>query len=273
MLHLVCALKCEARHLIRYFELEKTRHGSLFSCYANPEAGLTLTVSGVGKINAAAAVLHTHTCFDTQPYDGWFNVGIGGHLSAPVGSIYLAHKVTDNSTGKSWYPQLAFKSQLETRNIVTLDKPSTDYFEDIIDMEGSGFCELAGRLATFELIHCCKIISDNRENPVQYPPAGLVEKLVSTHLGAIESVIQQLHALSGELARQFPVHTGFQECMQKWHFSRTQQNILKKLLANWQVIFPHEDVFEMIGTADSSREVIAILKQVIDHTPIAVQDL
>ena len=273
MLHLVCALRCEASPLIRYFEMDKTRHGELFSCYSNPEKGLTLTLSGVGKINSAAAVLYTYTSFDCQPGDGWLNIGIAGHVSAPVGNIYLAHKVTDYSTGKTWYPQHVFTSKIETGNIVTLDKPSINYCEEIIDMEASGFCELAGRVATFELIHCCKIISDNRENPVQYPSAGLVEELVSTHLESIESVILKLQALSNEMARQFPDYVGFRECMQKWHFSSSQQHMLKKLLGRWQVVFPGRNPFESIGTASNSREVIKILEQAIDHVPVQAEDL
>lgn len=273
MLHIICALKCEANPLIRYFELEKSNHDKLFCYYTNPGAGLSLTLSGVGKINAAAAVLYTQTCLDGQPYDSWLNLGISGHATDPVGSIYLAHKVTDAGTGKSWYPQLVFTTPCETRNLVTLDKPSTRYTGDIIDMEASGFCELAGRLSTFEQVHCCKVISDNRKKPVQHPPAEQVEELVSSQLDNIESIIRKLFTLESERMLQFPVCPGLRECIQQWHFSASQQHTLKRLLGHWQVIFPDEDIFNTVGMATSSREVIKLLEQAIQIAPLPVKDL
>ena len=54
MLHIICALKPEARPLLDYFAMQPV--AGRIPIYGNPDRQITLTISGIGKPAAAAAV-------------------------------------------------------------------------------------------------------------------------------------------------------------------------------------------------------------------------
>src|SRR3989304_3879721 len=105
MMHLICALLCEARPLIDCHDLRHIPQADLFQCYARRDGSMTLTVSGPGKTNTAAAVSYTHTLFNSLPGDAWLNIGIAGHRALAIGTPILAHRIEDAGSGQCWYPQ------------------------------------------------------------------------------------------------------------------------------------------------------------------------
>jgi len=58
-IHLCCALACEARPLIAGWKLERSGKAALYPLYRSMNDNMSLTVTGVGKSNAAAAVAAT----------------------------------------------------------------------------------------------------------------------------------------------------------------------------------------------------------------------
>jgi len=49
MIHLICALKCEARPLIRYYHLKQLEGAETFPVYVDKTFSLSLIITGPGK--------------------------------------------------------------------------------------------------------------------------------------------------------------------------------------------------------------------------------
>ncbi|MFQ5660513.1 MAG: hypothetical protein ACE5GZ_08800 [Gammaproteobacteria bacterium] len=269
MIHIVCALKCEALPLLDCFKLDHCSKAALFNTYYNEVSQLSLTISGVGKVAAAAATLHTMTLFDAKKQDVWLNIGVAGHGILPVGQAVLANRVEDAGSGAVWYPQIVFATELSSGGLRTLDQPVTDYNTVMVDMEGAGFYASACRLATAELCHCLKIISDNRESPADRLQESFVRGLIAEHTLTIEKLIRQLRSLSAELDTTLTTPRDYEGCVRRWRFTRYQKGILEQLLRRWQVLRPGNPALQgRLIQSKSAEEVLARLQQTLDENPI-----
>ncbi len=192
MINIFCALPCEAQPIIQYFKLTELKQFNLFRIYQSKDKEINLTVSGIGKLNAAAAVSYQHACINTDPGDIWLNIGVAGHATIDVGEARLINKITDEQDDINWFPQINFKPPCDSEALITIDKPSGDYQDALFDMEASGFYRMAIRLGSAELIHCLKIISDNDEQPTSTVNADDVKKIIATHKETIKNLLDLL---------------------------------------------------------------------------------
>ena len=85
----------------------------------------------------------------------------------------------------------------------TVDRACTDFpTDDVYDMEAAGFYEAAARYASHELVHCLKVISDNRDHPAALLTRERVGELVGRNMAVINRVVKALAALSSEERRR-----------------------------------------------------------------------
>jgi len=190
MLAIVCALRCEAECLIEHFKLKSLPQKSLFPIYGDGE--LFLTISGLGKLQAAAAVSYLYAMAGERSFAGWINVGIGGHPSHEIGQGFLAHQVIDQGSLRAFYPTFTWQLKGKTETIYTVDTVEKNFTQSgIYDMEASGFCSSAFGLASAECIHCYKVISDNLETPPAKDPL-FVKELILSNIARIEELIHNL---------------------------------------------------------------------------------
>ena len=200
MIHIICALICEAAPLLARYRMKKDPGSGLFKIYSNQDAGITLTVSGTGKINAAAATSYTHGYYHTGKSDAWLNIGIAGHQLLDIGTVILAHSIHDMENNTTWYPQIVFATSCPGMALKTLVQPSTEYGKYVFDMEAAGFFAIASRIATCELVHVIKVISDNQSEPaVRKPDKSVICSLIENRMDAIDNTINSIRQLSREL--------------------------------------------------------------------------
>ena len=230
---------------------------------------MTLTVSGPGKTNTAAAVSYTHTLFNSLPGDAWLNIGIAGHRALAIGTPILAHRIEDAGSGQCWYPQLVFEPSCRTLNLRTLDRPSTDYDEDVMDMEAAGFYSMASRCGTAELIHVFKIISDNAAQPAGKPDAQFFTGLIENQLTCINNVIASLQSLSTELAAVQQPPPLFNDCLERWHFTEYERNVLLRLLQRWQLLCPDRHPRAELAQIKKGKELIRYLEKELGRVTIS----
>ena len=266
MLHLICALKCEAQPLIKQYRLNHVQDAGVFPCYINPDCGISLTISGIGKVNAAAATSYTYDYFKCRETDAWLNVGIAGHQSIAVGRAVLAHKILDTGNGNVWYPQIVFTVPCDTQPLKTLDKPCFEYEDIMFDMEASGFYSIASRFATTELIHVIKVISDNSMHPVKKPDKKFFSELVEQQLQIIAQLIDRLISLSSELAVLHKSPEYFDDCIKHWHFTNYERHVLARLLGRWHILRPGENPLAYSTNIKSSKEVISLLETTLESS-------
>jgi len=252
MIGIVCALKCEAESLIRYFSLKPYPQKTAFPVYC--DQNMFLIVSGIGKTQAAAATAYLHVLCDCR---GWLNVGVGGHRDRAIGEGFFAHQVHDLESGRAYYPTFGWKLREKTTSVVTVDRVENRFeHEGIYDMEAAGFCCAAFRFSNAELIHSFKVISDNRKSaPTR--DHHLIRTLIHSHIDSIESAIQKLVVLVNDLS---DYSEGFATFLGKWHFTTTQQHQLKRLLQRWEACYPNKNVWDSsLQQCRNGKEVIQYL--------------
>lgn len=233
MLFIVCALACEAKPLISQFHLKSVKESTPFALYTSNS--ISLVVSGVGKLHTAAAMGYLQGTMGNCQHAAWLNVGIAGHASFELGKGILAHQIIDRTSGRSYYPTFVVDRPVETAAVWTVEKPEMAYDGNaVFDMEASAFWSVASRFTTAELIHCYKIISDNRQSGTSCLSKELVEKLVQAHINSIETFIDSLQQLSRSLIHLELSSDEIAPFLKQWHFTNTQQFQLKHLLQRWK---------------------------------------
>lgn len=227
------ALSCEAKPLVEHFKLKKDTAVQPFAVYLNQD--ICLTVTGLGKTAMAAGVAYSQALFGAVEHPVLVNIGIAGHIDHAVGELFLIDKITDLDSKKSYYPPLVFTPPCRTANIQTVSRPQPDYdLQHLCDMEASAFYETAVRFSSAELIHCLKVISDNQLSPAENIQPKQVAQLIAVHIASIESLL-------AELSRQAKLITApesgmFEQLMQGYHFTVSEQGQLKKLLFRWAAL-------------------------------------
>lgn len=262
MINLVVALPAEARPLIaRYRLTDKTTRGG-FRIYRN--AGMSLVISGPGKIAAAAATALLASCNSAAEQTAWLNIGIAGHATHATGQSLLAHRVTDHATGKSWYPPQLFELATTTTSLLTVDTPENRYHHDLAyDMEASGYYAVATRFSSAELVQCFKVVSDNREHSTAAITAESCAQLITQALDEIDPLLDALSALAREHGSWHAMPAGLEQLARQWHFTVSQQHQLTELARRWKVLVPDQPLW-LDGLA-SSKNATGVLQCIQQH--------
>lgn len=118
MIYLFTALYCEAQIFIKRFRLEKNLESMQFQEFYNETAGIRFVITGVGEIAAAAAVASVCTKYKPKDGDMLLNVGICAHTGEGAG-IFVCNKITEQATGKTFYPDILYRHNFKEEAIVT----------------------------------------------------------------------------------------------------------------------------------------------------------
>ena len=270
MIHLLCALDCEAKPVLEAFQLRRVPECKVAKVYITPNQSLSLTVTGTGKLAMASAVGYLAAFLPVSSKDGWLNYGIAGHPDFDIGSAWLVNKISDEAGSKTWFPQILFDSPLPRTSLVTVDKPVFNYGEAVLyDMEAAGFYDCISRITTAEMAHCLKIVSDNRLAPAGKINKQLVLDLISANLDTLEHVMDRLSELSKLIISDDAVDNMYKQFIEHWHFTRTEQVQLKHLLNRWQILLPEQPPLTGIqGTVNTGKQVLLTLRDRLDNVPI-----
>lgn len=273
MLHVLCALKPEARPLVEYFELRPVPKTGPFRICQNLEAGITLTLSGVGQSAAERALGFTHDYFAADKSHAWLNLGTAGHAALPTGRAVTLNRVTDAATGQTWFPSRVFPTALPAFELLTLEAPCREYRAELFDMEGAGFLRAATRLATLELVHIIKVVSDNAARPMEAINGAQVSGLIRENLALIEQDVQQLQRLSREERRLTAPGEEFETVASRWRFTTCQRHRLVALTRKWRVLHPGAtSLAKTLAGCTSARQVLECLQRALDNAPITLHN-
>ena len=255
---LYLALPCEAKPLIEHYKLKKETGIHAFSIFQNNN--ITLTVTGIGKASMAAGIAYTQAQFHANNPPVMLNIGIAGHLNHPVGSVFLADKITDQDSGRRYFPPIIFSPPCPTYNLISCSKPEANYpREALCDMEASAFYEISTRFSTAEIIHCLKIVSDNGSTSIESVEPKMVTKLIEGQLTTIDRVLTELTKLASIAAE--PELPELPSILNRYRFSVNEQYQLKKLLLRRQVTEGRSDVDI---AAKTGPEFLVKLKEILD---------
>jgi len=269
MINLVVAIPCEAKPLIQHLRLQKQACND-YALYKGE--GLNLIVSGVGKLAAAIACawLQGLNTTSSMADSAWLNIGIAGHGYQPLGSGFLAHRVSEQNSDRCWYPGFAFKRPCPSAALVTVDKAESRYLDNTLyDMEGAGFLAACQRFSSIELVHCFKVVSDNHFSGIENINEAYVTELISGQLSTIDDIIASLQQCQHRLAHTQEPPPYYADCLQRWHFTHYQRKLLQQLLWRRQALLANTALPDGLDKLHNAGQVLSYLQQDTDQQPVA----
>ena len=127
MIYLFTALYAEAQCVIAHYKLKKDTEHTHFQLFENEELKIRLIITGAGNIAAACAVSGTFGEFPTGKNDFLVNIGSAAadanDPSVRDGEIFLCNKITEQTTGRTFYPDVIYRHPFEEAEIVTQAVP------------------------------------------------------------------------------------------------------------------------------------------------------
>ena len=269
----VIALKEEAKIILDYYEMALINKKTLYPIYKNIEETHWLILSGIGRHNSAAATSYLYTISNASKWTSWINIGIAGSGKGDYGNIYLVDKIS-NQNSYVTYPATMPKSNLSKMSLLTTDIPITDYSsKELIDMEGSAFFDIAGKLTSKEFICIMKIISDGPENNIKQLTKLKIIELLKLNLTKIAQVVSYYENLS-ENENQIKAKPDiFFKISSNWHFSVTQSSQLENLLRRLKVFCDNNEIMDLIKQCKSSSSVINSLNNKIKTNKVNWSDV
>ena len=266
MIILVVALQAEARPIIEALGLVQDGPVGIFRVYCNDE--VSLVVSGIGRSNCAAAVVHLFNRTAQSMDQAWFNIGIAGHQQVSIGSVLLASRITEQASGRSWYPPYVLDVELSRSPLVTVDNPERCYPECCAyDMEASSFYQIASRCSTGELIQSLKIISDGPGSKLDVT-VDEISQLVADQMSSIESVLGQLSNLTQVLRTAKLPEELVSNYLEQWHFTVAQHHQLSTLLGRLNAKSVPLPILPDTGECPDAKAVLTWLEEKLLALPV-----
>ena len=238
MILIHCALQLEAKLLIEHYKLKKEMDFKAFDFFRNKN--ISLVISGLGKLNAAAAVSSILTRLNLKQITV-INFGLAGATKdIAIGELFLINKITDYGTGINYYPDLLLKSSISHNSLLTFDQPvsQNDHELDstLVDMEASGAWLAASKFIGPESFDCLKIVADNLE-PKAFSKTE-AENLIQKHLTTLTERIDNRLELSA--GNDSTPHDYLEEELARivadLQLTKAQQQILNSLAEQYENI-------------------------------------
>lgn len=243
-LNWVVAFMPEAKVIIEEFGLKRIEGKSAhFPTFESDSGEVGLVLSGMGKVQAAAATMSCLESSEGKPAaTGWINFGIGGCSERRFGEAVLASKITDEGTGRSWYPVPTWKKQkdLPRLPLTTVDRPveDTSMVKGIVEMEASGFYPVALKGSSTELTHVIKVVSDDPDHSFHDLDKGKVEELCRGAWAAVRDWGEAFREVVEQEAMRLADPPGYADWIARHRFTVTQQHQLRRLLQDWAALVP-----------------------------------
>lgn len=217
MIYVVTALYQEAHGFIRELELKKNTAYAPFEVFDNENAGIRLVVTGVGEIAAAAVVaavcardgadaadflINIGCCAAAnagvdsgcETVDSGMDSGYGAANAAQTGDLYLCHKITEQATGKTFYPDILYRHPWKERELVTGMQPLQRAAAQgvLYDMEAAAVYQAGIRFFSPDRMIFLKVVSDSgvagQERMTAETLAGLLEQNVKAVAGFLANL-------------------------------------------------------------------------------------
>lgn len=181
MIYILAAIECEVSSL-RHLEGDD----------------LKIILTGIGKVNAAFAVGRLFPAGLTRndlSNDVIINIGTCG--SKDLEGLFLVNKITDEATGRDFYPDIPEGTGLREASLITADNVVTDPDPGCLyEMEASAIFQSASKLISPDRIFFLKLVSDAGD--AGSVTEETVTRLVEEHADKISDLIDMIrNRLSG----------------------------------------------------------------------------
>lgn len=121
MIYIFTAMYCEAEPLIKAYNLRLKRTLRHIQIFETEESDIVLTITGTGRIHAAAATAAVLSMYDARKSDFLINIGSSAAMSENMAGIYICNKITDTGENRTYYPDMLYNYGLKEAAIITGD--------------------------------------------------------------------------------------------------------------------------------------------------------
>lgn len=217
MIYVMMALYQEAHGLIRELELKKNTAYAPFEVFDNESAGIRLVVTGVGEIAAAAAtaavcardgadaadfLVNIGCCAagGCEPADRDMDSGYGAAHAAQTGDLYVCHKITEQATGKTFYPDILYRHPWKERELVTGMQPlqRAAAHGALYDMEAAAVYQAGIRFFSPDRMIFLKVVSDSGVAGQERMTAEALTGLLEQHVKEVAAFLTNLREAADE---------------------------------------------------------------------------
>ena len=222
MIYVMMALYQEAHGLIRELELKKNTAYAPFEVFDNESAGIRLVVTGVGEIAAAAAtaavcardgadaadfLVNIGCCAAAEgaaggcePADRDMDSGYGAAHAAQIGDLYVCHKITEQATGKTFYPDILYRHPWKERELVTGMQPlqRAAAHGALYDMEAAAVYQAGIRFFSPDRMIFLKVVSDFGIAGQERMTAEALTGLLEQHVKEVAAFLTNLREAADE---------------------------------------------------------------------------
>ena len=209
MIYIFTAFYAEAKSIITRYNLKMQQKQAAvrFDVFSNDD--IMLVITGVGEINAASAVANIGGAYGIGADDVLVNIGSCAGSECMIsdtmpgenmctyatqdenkqnhkrGCVFLINKITEQSTGRTFYPDMLLKSDMDECEAVTVSKPLTaeemgklsdrsvqvsdickndrTIVSRVYDMEAAAVYQAASLFVGPHRMHFIKVVSDSGE--------------------------------------------------------------------------------------------------------------
>ena len=223
MIYVMMALYQEAHGLIRELELKKNTAYAPFEVFDNESAGIRLVVTGVGEIAAAAAtaavcardgadaadfLVNIGCCAAAnagadsgcETVDSGMDSGYGAAHAAQIGDLYVCHKITEQATGKTFYPDILYRHPWKERELVTGMQPlqRAAAHGALYDMEAAAVYQAGIRFFSPDRMLFLKVVSDFGIAGQERMTAEALTGLLEQHVKEVVAFLTNLREAADE---------------------------------------------------------------------------
>ena len=239
MIYVMMALYQEAHGLIRELELKKNTAYAPFEVFDNESAGIRLVVTGVGEIAAAAATAAVCARDGADAADFLINIGCcaaggcckpadrdmdsrcaaaegaaggcepadrdmdsesGAANAAQIGDLYVCHKITEQATGKTFYPDILYRHPWKERELVTGMQPlqRAAAHGALYDMEAAAVYQAGIRFFSPDRMIFLKVVSDSGVAGQERMTAETLAGVLEQHVKAVAGFLANLWKAADE---------------------------------------------------------------------------
>lgn len=239
MVYVFCAFYGECSGLIKHYNLKKRQTDKYyrFDVFENENQPVRIILTGQGSVMAAAAVSGAASFFGIKAEDAIINVGTCAGDYEP-GQVFICNKITEEATGRTFYPDMILRSSLPESELVTVPvvirKSIHEYANKdshnmvLYDMEAAAIYQAANLYVGPHRMGFVKVVSDNGDIEGLTPDfiKGLMAEAVDEIASYVDMFVTDTHDICrAEESTQFT-----NQLCKDLHCSKVMENQVRQLI-------------------------------------------
>lgn len=239
MVYVFCAFYGECSGLIKHYNLKKRQTDKYyrFDVFENENQPVRIILTGQGSVMAAAALSGAASFFGIKAEDAIINVGTCAGNYEP-GQVFICNKITEEATGRTFYPDMILRSSLPERELVTapvvIRKSIHEYANKdshnmvLYDMEAAAIYQAANLYVGPHRMGFVKVVSDNGD--IEGLTPDFIKGLMAGAVDEIASYVDMFVADTHDMCRAEESTQFTNQLCKDLHCSKVMENQVRQLI-------------------------------------------